>query len=564
MFRKRNPQGSLFESSFLLPPEKQKRLDKTWAGQFRDKALPLIDEQAFADFYCRDNGRPNRAVQTIVGFLILKEMFDLTWDGALGALEYDLRWQVALGLTPEEAHFPQKTLHNFCVKLMRHERGAYLFQHVSDQIIEALGTRTVKQRLDSTHLRSNIENLTRLGLFCETIRLFLKQLGVEQEAAHQATPVSWRRRYLKEDGQSTAYEDGKREQVQRRLPVAARDLWRLIDRFRGEQEIAAWESYQLLVRLFDEQCEVLAAPAEMEPGAPDAADGAAPAVVRTPKQIKGGSLQSPHDADATYGHKGKGYEVQVAETFGNKTEAEPDKPELITHISVTPSAGSDADALGPVLADLKTRGHTPHQLNADTTYTSTQNVLDAQDQGVDLVGPVPGNHPLPSDDQVTLGDFEINVKDSTQTRCPVGRSPSEQVYDAATGKLKLIFAMQTCRDCPLRSKCPMRTDASRRRRVLQTDRKTALLEWRRRRQTSLEFRDDYAPRAGIEATHSELKRGHGLGHLRVRQGERVKLVVYLKGLACNVKRYVMYEARRVIANLGKVCAEILPNQPAAA
>ena len=34
-----------------------------------------------------------------------------------------------------------------------------------------------------------------------------------------------------------------------------------------------------------------------------------------PKQVSADSLQSPHDPDVTYsGHKGKGYEVQVAKT----------------------------------------------------------------------------------------------------------------------------------------------------------------------------------------------------------------------------------------------------------
>ncbi len=50
------------------------------------------------------------------------------------------------------------------------------------------------------------------------------------------------------------------------------------------------------------------------------------------------------------------------------------------------------------------------------------------------------------------------------------------------------------------------------------------------------FRERYRIRAGIEATVSELKRRHGLGALRGRW--RVELAVYLKALACNVKRMV--------------------------
>jgi hypothetical protein len=62
------------------------------------------------------------------------------------------------------------------------------------------------------------------------------------------------------------------------------------------------------------------------------------------------------------------------------------------------------------------------------------------------------------------------------------------------------------------------------------------IERRRRAEASGEFRRRYAVRAGIEGTNSELKRAHGLGHLRVRGGHRVRLAVYLKALACNIKR----------------------------
>ena len=45
---------------------------------FRNEALVLIEEERFAPMYSPDMGRPNRAVQTVLGVLVLKEMFDLT------------------------------------------------------------------------------------------------------------------------------------------------------------------------------------------------------------------------------------------------------------------------------------------------------------------------------------------------------------------------------------------------------------------------------------------------------------------------------------------------------
>jgi IS5 family transposase len=74
--------------------------------------------------------------------------------------------------------------------------------------------------------------------------------------------------------------------------------------------------------------------------------------------------------------------------------------------------------------------------------------------------------------------------------------------------------------------------------VLEADLIKVNIERRRRAEASGEFRRRYAVRAGVEGTNSELKRAHGLGRLRVRGGLRVRLAVYLKALACNLKRMV--------------------------
>ena len=127
MYRRRDPQRSLFSSSLLVPEVKAARLRNSWAEAFRTRALPLIDEDSLAFLYADGVGRPNRAIQTVLGVLLLKELFDLTDEGALEQLEFNLQWQHALDLTPEEAHLPQKTLHNFRQRLLSHEAGRMIF-----------------------------------------------------------------------------------------------------------------------------------------------------------------------------------------------------------------------------------------------------------------------------------------------------------------------------------------------------------------------------------------------------------------------------------------------------
>ena len=171
---------------------------------------------------------------------------------------------------------------------------------------------------------------------------------------------------MKEEDEATHYEDARTGEGRRRLSVCARDLYRLVDRFHGTTA-AQLEEYRLLERLLREQCHV----GKHQDGRPrddddDAGECKVPVALKDPKQVSADSLQSPHDPDVTYsGHKGKGYEVQVAETCHEENATQ-----LITHVEVTPSSGSDTDVSVPVVDGLAERKVRPDELFVDTAYES--------------------------------------------------------------------------------------------------------------------------------------------------------------------------------------------------
>ena len=135
-----------------------------------------------------------------------------------------------------------------------------------------------------------------------------------------------------------------------------------------------------------------------------------PVALKDPKQVSADSLQSPHDPDVTYsGHKGKGYEVQVAETCHEENATQ-----LITHVEVTPSSGSDTDVSVPVVDGLAERKVRPDELFADTAYGSGRNAFEASRRGTELVSPVAGSAPGNSHEgegdgppPLTAADFQI-------------------------------------------------------------------------------------------------------------------------------------------------------------
>ncbi len=146
----------------------------------------------------------------------------------------------------------------------------------------------------------------------------------------------------------------------------------------------------------------------------------------------------------------------------------------------------------------------------------------------------------------TAADFDFDAAAIGSAACPAGhRAVAAHREEDAPERVELVFSRMDCGPCALRTRCPVtyrrRPEAPRARGgvyVLNADLIRVNVERRRRAESGREWRKRYRLRAGIEGTNSEMKRGHGLGRLRVRGGGRVELAVYLNALACNVKRMV--------------------------
>jgi len=236
-----------------------------------------------------------------------------------------------------------------------------------------------------------------------------------------------------------------------------------------------------------------------------------PVVLKESKEVSSDSLQSPHDIDATYsGHKGKGSEVQIAETAGNG-----EKPELITYAEVTPSCKSDEAATVPAVEKLMERKHQPKELITDTNYASAENVIACEKLGTEVVAPVRGPAAeVPNENEKTLADFKVDGKGGNQpVICPAGHA-AESTQHSEKGTITATFAKIHCEQCPFKTTCPTQVNANGTR-TLKTTLKEATLAKRRAYEQTEAFRKRYAERSGIEATNSELKRKHGLGKLRV-------------------------------------------------
>ncbi len=573
MFRRTSPQTSLLESRFLMPPEKRARLERSWAEEFRVRVLPLIDEEPFRECFSDDNGRPNKSIKLLIGLHILKEANDLTDEQVLEQLEFNLQWQHALGVVPTDAHICQKTMHNFRVLLLRSERAKAVFDQITTAIAKADGLSVARQRLDSTHIISNIAVLTRLGLFVETVANFLRELKTADPEKLSALKAEYRKRYLEREGY---FADVKREQARRRLPVVAADLHRLLTNFRDDSAVAGLPSYQLMQRVFDEQCVLV----PTEPDAPhEPPDDDSPSeppeptervALREPKEISSQSLQSPYDPDATYGHKGKGYEAQIVETC-----VEGNPYQVITDVDVNGAHVSDQHAVVPAVERLAEKGMRPDELITDTGFGSGENIVACAQRDVDLQAPVQDPHRTPSADhwaapvegdgvhptvvgvedgpsdvapsngegeceKLGLERFDFSSDFESIVACPAGKEPIRQWGTHGGARVAAEFDPTACASCPFAAACPTKVRRAGGPRQLVWRPAEAATTTRQIHQQTPEFKERYKIRSGIESTNSVLKGAMGAGDLRVRGAPRVTVAICLKAIALNVSRCLAY------------------------
>lgn len=534
--------GYLFDPFGYLGTKRLQRLRESWPGLFRKEILPVLPVEKLMEDYNPSQGRPTKELYATLGAVLLQQMQDLTDEETIDRFAFDLQWHYALDITEESdqaAYLCAKTLWTMRTKVMREGTAAELFDRVTDKLKEVCEVDTDRQRLDSTQIFSNMRYLGRLRLIAQTSRKFLKNLKRKHPKRFEALSEEVRERYLPQRGQGV-FALVKPSESEQTLRTLAEDLFDLIERFGKDQEITGMHSYQLLVRVFSEQCRV---EEDGETGAPRIA-------VKANKEISGDSLQNPSDPDATYGHKGKGYQAQVMETYTEREEEEEDEAEpalnLITYVEVEGAHKNDSQSLIPALEKSRKEGRSPKQVLADSAYGSDDNCTKSRQKGVELIAPVLSGKPAPP---VGLADFDYDERHRVR-RCPQGHAPNRTRLNKQRHSAR--FETAVCEACPLREACPVEPGG--RGHYLRYTNKELRLEKRKAHQETAAFRDRYRFRSGCEATMSELDRRTGIKHLRVRGMSAVRLCVFLKAAGLNILRASRLRGRSMKPKRG-------PNRP---
>ena len=539
----------MFEPFAFLGPKRRSLLDTTWAKIFREEILPDLPVEVLRNTYDDLMGRPTKELYAMLGVMIIQQTEDLSDEEAARQFAFNIQWQYALNITGDSdktSYICPKTLWTMRDQLSQpvlDKKGKPLpkngydviFESVADKLARIFDIDVTKQRLDSTHIFSNMRHLGRIGVFAATIEKFLTNLKRHHKELFVSLGDEINNRYHPQKGASV-FSMVKPTEAAKTLEMVANDLFFLTERFTDNEAVVGMTSYQLMLRVLKEQCVVTQ----------DTETKTKKVEVKKNKEVPSDSLQNPSDPDATYdAHKGKGYQVQIMETYS--TDEEKEGFSLITHAKVEQAHVSDAHALLPALADTEERDLAPELILADTLYGGDDNVETAKAQGVTVIAPVMGRD---SKKELTLSDFSLS-EEGEVTACP--RGLTHQEIRTINDKKRASFNREACAECPLSQECPVKI--TKKKSWLEYDDKAIRLAKRRAYEKTDEFKDIYRHRSGIEGTNSFGKRRTGLEKLRVRGKTAVSFAAMMKLTGLNILRASAFKIRKERAKRAEEAAK---------
>jgi hypothetical protein len=508
-----NPQQTLLFDPFdsVLTEQTRTRLLNGWHGVFRHVILELMPVDAVSGHFDATMGRPTKELYSIAGLLLIREFKNWTKDEALEAYSLDMNIHYALNLEPVAHDLGMRTLERYIALFEEDRLAKATLNDITIKLVDLLDIKIDKQRLDSTHIFSDMASFGRTRLMGVAIKRFLTQLIRHNKEDYHSLDESFRHRYAPSVHQlfaDTKKDSQSRKQLRQQV---AEDMHFIVRHFSDDAEHNDKDTYKAVERIFYEQCEVHEE------------------TVIVKKKTGGDVMQNPSDPDATYdGHKGPGYQVQITETCHPENEIQ-----LITSAIAQTAAQSDANAVEDVLNDLSANGLLSDEMLADTLYASDDNVQRAEEKGVELIGPVAGCSGQ-DDEPLTIDDFNVDETTEKVVCCPAGHNPERSEHNSDTSKTKTVMPESSCGHCEFRQQCPV--TKSRDGYHLEHTAKDRRLAGRRAEEATEVFRERYQVRGGIEATNSGLKRKTGLGRLRVRGRPAVHHAIYLKIAGWNIMR----------------------------
>lgn len=483
------------------------------------------DSQFTALFPAR--GQPAEAPTRLALVTVLQFVEGLSDRQAADAVRGRIDWKYVLGLELTDPGFDFSVLSEFRTRLLAGKDEAMLLNTLLARLQElGLVKARGRQRTDSTHVLAAVRVLNRLERVGETLRAALNSLAVVAPEWLQArAPEAWYERYGR---RVENYRFPKSEVARQKLAAIigadGRFLLEAVEAATDQPWLQTLPAIETLRRVWTEQY------LEHE--------GAFR--WRTIEEMPPAAEQicSPYDPEARYSTKRSvewvGYKVDLTET------CDPQTPHVIVNVETTPASTPDDNMAEVVHASLAERRLLPTEHLVDKGYTDAQVLRESQrEDQVTITGPVADDPSWQARGDTGFDKSHFTVEwDQQVVTCPAGKqsiSWLRNTYPKNGVMWEARFSRQDCTPCPFRARCS-RAKVEPRIIGLQPQEQHEVLRATRQQQTTAQFREQYAGRAGIESTHGQAIRRCGLRQSRYIGLAKTHLQHVITAVAVNLVR----------------------------
>jgi hypothetical protein len=532
VFKKRDAQESILNSNnqFLDTVGRD-----TFYGFLSEHRHEIVRDEEFAFLYCMDNGRPATPPSLLALGLLLQIYTKVSDSEAADRAQFDLRWQVALGVPAGSRPFAKSTLQLFRSQLILNEKARRLFMKslAYARRIGFLKSRPMKIALDTTPVFGRGAVKDTYNLLADGIVALITLL-----ARQDNTPLDdWARRhglsrYLASSIKATASIDWNsttgRNTFLRGIVADADSLILLAKEVRADLPTRSSERREitsaitLLAQLLGQDIERTKA-----------------GETTIKRGVAKDRIISVTDTEARHGRKSSHNRFN-----GHKaTIAVDTQSQLITAVDILP--GNSHDHTGSLDLVTQTEENTAGTVSltlGDCAYGDGATRKEFQDAGRELLAKAP--HAGGKEGKFSKDDFRISA-DTKSVTCPKGVRTSTWSKGGQTGSgayyRNFLFPKNKCRSCPLAAQCVKRPRKDHR--IFRMHPQEDLLRQARRQQKTKTFLKTYKLRQTVEHRIARLAQ---LGMRQARYIGRAKTLfqLYMTALVANLTIIASSEAYR--------------------
>lgn len=530
MFKKNESykQYSLFGITDSLSDSQLSLMETSIEHSFFVNIFSKINEKDFDVLYSTKKSRPNVPVNQLVGALILKHLYNWTYQQLFMNLNFNLLTRHALGVQNLGGSvFAEASIFNFQKKVIEYyiQTGRDLLTEVFDSLtstqLKEFGIKTDIQRGDSFLLGSNIFDFTRLQLLIEVLLRFYRILDTEDKEAYKELLAA----YSRQTAGQYIYKIEKDElpkEIKQLADVYHKLYIQLGDKYK---DVAGFSIFN---RVYNEHFVVAESKVEVIPS----------------NELHSSILLSPDDTEATFRNKGrangKGFIGHISETAnpGNKFN-------LITDITVTPNNEDDANILAQRLPSMVEKTPDLSEYHADGNYSNpTVDVITKNNSIMLIQTAVRGRK------SQTKLKIEEDAAGYLWVSCSQGQRVKGEITNNKEGARigKAVFDNERCQLCPYQDKCIAKAAGGKRtgKKHIWYFNEMRILSHKRLHNIYMIPEERRKLRANVEATIKEVKRGIKNGKSRLRGLVRNRFYLTLTSISVNLTRIHKYEINKVL------------------